>query len=296
MKLLPFIYFTPKERKGIYVFLITLSLLILIGKYWPHTPIYDTLDFSKYYVDTSTYSYSKSENYYVSFQKDKPKKKNFPFDPNTVSYDSLILLGFSSFGAKNLKNYISKGGRIYDEKKFKEIYGIDTLRITQLNSFISYPSRPVKISEQINNVITPDTTITQVSKIIVDINNADLSLLIKLPHIGKYRADKIIEVRENLGGFLHIEQLVELKIIPDTLLDEIAQYIIMDDTNIQKININTASYKDFVSHPYIDKNTAEAIIKYRKQHGDFQSIDHLSRIHKLKASTATKILPYLTVQ
>ena len=90
--------------------------------------------------------------------------------------------------------------------------------------------------------------------------------------------------------------MTELKIIADSLYLPIQDFLTVDATNIDKININTADYKTFVTNPYFTKDIANAIIKYRKQHGDFASVAHISRIKSLKESDGLKILPYLKVE
>ncbi|MBK7699647.1 MAG: hypothetical protein IPJ39_13385 [Saprospiraceae bacterium] len=83
---------------------------------------------------------------------------------------------------------------------------------------------------------------------------------------------KDIVLSKRLGGFLRKEQLTELKIIADSLYLPIRDFLTVDATNIDKININSADYKTFVTNPYFTKDIANAIIKYRKNNMEILQI------------------------
>ena len=57
----------------------------------------------------------------------------------------------------------------------------------------------------------------------------------KLPKIGGFRARKIIEYRDKLGGFYEIAQLLQVYSIDSTLISEIGKYITIDTSAIKKI-------------------------------------------------------------
>ena len=70
----------------------------------------------------------------------KPKSQNrwhpFPFNPNTISKDSLVLLGFSPKQAQTILNYRSKGGTFRKVEAFKKLYVVDSLCYKHLKGFI----------------------------------------------------------------------------------------------------------------------------------------------------------------
>lgn len=59
----------------------------------------------------------------------------------------------------------------------------------------------------------------------LDINSASADELCDLPGIGETLASRIIEYREEIGGFTDISQLTEVKGIGDSLLENISEYI-----------------------------------------------------------------------
>ena len=87
----------------------------------------------------------------IFFMKDHlPKKtfQKFAFDPNNISKDSLMLLGFSAFGSTSLTNFRSKGGKIKDIQKLKSIFGIDTNLVNQLEPFLSFEHAKTAFKEE----------------------------------------------------------------------------------------------------------------------------------------------------
>ncbi|MEZ4904303.1 MAG: helix-hairpin-helix domain-containing protein [Spirosomataceae bacterium] len=60
-----------------------------------------------------------------------------------------------------------------------------------------------------------------------------------------------------------------------------------------KISINTASPEEFDQHPYLSKRQAEIIVRYREQHGAYNSAQDLLNIKILDEKLVNKIAPYL---
>ena len=297
-----FFSFTHQERRGIFVFLGFSFFAILFTEWWTDYQNHPPGDTSKFYISDDSLHFSEDQFSDEDAQRDlwddsknvKPvRKERFSFDPNQISSDSLRLLGFSAFAAKNLINYRNKGGKIKDLQKFKAIYGIDTSLVVSLSELITFNSVDQKGS---NDPVNPEVYIVQTEKepLKVELNSADSIQLDAIKGIGPYTVKKILQNRKNLGGFLYKEQLIELKIISDSLFQLISPILEVNPAQINKINLNTADFKTFIIHPYFTAETINAIIKYRKQHGEFKEAKHISRIKSLKEETGNKILPYLT--
>jgi competence protein ComEA len=63
-----------------------------------------------------------------------------------------------------------------------------------------------------------------------------------------------------------------------------------------KININTATLKQFTLLEGIGKKTAESIVDYRTKNGNFKSADGLSKIKGIGKQTLKKNNSYLTIK
>jgi competence protein ComEA len=299
-----FFTFTKQERRGIIAFLILSSVTISAFKFWPYTKPQPPQIIKDYYFDTLNTEENETNNANdisdlwddTGDKSGSVKRLKYNFNPNDISYDSLLLLGFNKYGAKSLVNYVSKGGIIYTREKFKEIYGIDPKLVDELDDFITYPT---KYTTQYTNSNDPEMPkIKGSDKVIrvIELNRADSMELVGIKGIGPFTAFKIIQMRKRTGGFLSSDQLTELNVMHDTIFQSIKNQITVDPDLIKKININTADYKTFVQHPYISGATANALLMYKKQHGPFTDAKHISRIRSLKEETGLKILPYLGVK
>ena len=128
----------------------------------------------------------------------------------------------------------------------------------------------------------------------IDINKADTTVFIALPGIGSKLANRIVTYREKLHGFYSVQQVAEVFGLADSAFQKIKPWLIIKDTLITKININTAGTEDLKT-PYISYNLANAIYEYRMQHGSFTSLTDLKKIMLVNDALFNKILPYLTI-
>ena len=65
------------------------------------------------------------------------------------------------------------------------------------------------------------------------------------------------------------------------------------NTELRKININTASVDEMKSHPYLRYALANAIVQYRTQHGNFTAITDLKKIMLISEEVYNRVSPYL---
>lgn len=70
----------------------------------------------------------------------KQSAQLFPFNPNTVSLDSLTLLGFSVKQAQTILRYREKGGRFRRKEDFAKIYTVSPEMYERLAPFITIPA------------------------------------------------------------------------------------------------------------------------------------------------------------
>lgn len=73
--------------------------------------------------------------------------------------------------------------------------------------------------------VDPGNTSTQNQGITIDINTATVEQLTYLPGIGNNLAEKIIDYREQVGGFQHIEDIMNVDGIGANTFNEISKYL-----------------------------------------------------------------------
>jgi DNA uptake protein and related DNA-binding proteins len=127
---------------------------------------------------------------------------------------------------------------------------------------------------------------------LIELNQADSAKLDQLPGIGPVFASRIIKYRTILGGYYSIDQLYEVYGMKPETVDKIKQYIMVDTLKIQRIDLNTASFRQINAHPYISYDQTKVICKYR----DKNKILFMSQLESLQIFTSTdiqKLRPYL---
>ena len=128
---------------------------------------------------------------------------------------------------------------------------------------------------------------------IIELNSADTLDLQALSGVGPAYAKWICDYRDKLGGFARIEQLKEVYKMTSELYQKLIPQVALDATTIRKIDINTASFKEILRHPYLDYYLTKKIIEHRTTEGLFKTLDDLKAIYLLDDITFEKVKPYL---
>lgn len=217
----------------------------------------------------------------------------FTFDPNTSTKEEFIRLGFSNHLATRIDNYRSKKGRFLIKSDLLKIYGMDSGLYKRVFAFIDLPEeRETKKSAL---AATSETTVS-LPKEKFDINQADTTQLISIYGIGSKLSQRIIKYKNQLGGFMSMNQLSEVYGLDTAVINELnRKAYVTSGYQPKKININSASEKELSTHPYIKYSLAKAITTYRFQHGNFNSVEDLKKIALVDETFFNKIKPYLTL-
>ena len=241
---------------------------------------YETI---KDYIVIEKSSYSSNRQYnrdYSCSDEVRKEPQLFDFDPNTATKDELERLGFKPWQAENILKYRNKGGRFKQPSDITKMHGID-------NDFAEKLMPYIKIESQSQ---------TASYDILVNINTATAVDFQKLKGIGEAYSKRIVAYREKLGGFISVEQLREVYGMTDELYNSISYNLEIGNEPIRTININTADFKTLVSHPYIDKNIASAIINYRDFAKTIKSTDELVKQKAISKSEYDKFAKYISVE
>jgi competence ComEA-like helix-hairpin-helix protein len=130
--------------------------------------------------------------------------------------------------------------------------------------------------------------------VIIELNTADTSKLTQLNGIGLSFAKRIISYRDRLGGFIRKEQLKEVFGLDSEKYAGLQVQVSVDASRIRKININMVTFDGLSHFPYFTYKQANAVIQFRGQHGEYDSLDDLKNIVIMDDATLQKIKPYIT--
>jgi DNA uptake protein ComE-like DNA-binding protein len=135
-------------------------------------------------------------------------------------------------------------------------------------------------------------TVQRVEKLqpgsVVDINTADTSELKRIPGVASYRARKIVEYRQRLGGYVSAEQVMEAC---SDMPDEVVEWVTVSEAKPHRLDVNNLSVRQLMRHPYVSFYQARSIVEYRRKHGPLTSIDNLSLL--ISADSLELLRPYL---
>jgi DNA uptake protein ComE-like DNA-binding protein len=199
------------------------------------------------------------------YEKAEKTRELFSFDPNSASNNEFERLGLNNRQINTINNYLNSGGKFYQKQDFKKIYTISEEEYLVLEPYIEIEKsiQLPEVSKESNADNNLESISEPISLPIVELNSAKQYHLTQLKGIGDVYASRILKYRDLLGGFYKTDQLLEVYGLNDSILQLINPQLDIDSTKINSIDINSATYKDFVRHPYIDSYLTKAIINYR---------------------------------
>ena len=297
--------FTRKERTGILVLVTLILLVTCLPDFFsasfqrPDKAVTKALQAELLRLSgkidsvASTKTGNEDDRYLPHY--DSPADKRpialFEFDPNTLSAEGWRKLGVRERTVQTIRKYISRGGKFRKPDDLKKIYGLSQRDAKRLMPYVR-----IKPAEPVKNYLRAKKEYKKPRPRIIDINTADTTALIALPGIGSKLARRIIAFREKLGGFHSIDQVKETYGITDSTLDKIRPLLQCGPGVIRTIDINTADINALSQHPYIGRNLANAIVRFRDQHGPYVSIEDLQKIVLVTPEIFGKIVHYLAVK
>lgn len=311
-----YLTFSKKERYAVLLLLSIFAIVTALPYLIPSPPVQpDTAkqrqliqDFQKLAdtpVDSNDDESSDVVRYPLGTAEQQVVRMHY-FDPNIISADEWQELGVNAGVARTIKKYISKGGRFRKPEDLLKIYTLDKKIARQLIPYVRIGSDEQNRSPlpYVNRQPPETTTISAEQPAVydrkkyreVDINSADTTAFKSFPGIGSRLAIRIINYREALGGFVSIDQLREVRYLPDSTFRKIRPFLRAERVNTRKMNLNAASTEELSRHPYLEWGIARAIVRYREQRGAYKDINEITGIHTMSNELFEKIRPYLTIE
>lgn len=238
--------------------------------------------------------------------------KLFYFDPNTADSTQLLQLGLRPWQVRNIYKYRARGGVYQCKEDFAYVYGLTVKDYKRLEPYIRIGADylPASSLAEVRNrkrryernsryasdngenapnverkAYTPKIRIGEH----IEVNSADTTELMKIPGIGSYYSRQIVRYRNQLGGFVSKEQLLEIEDFPE----EAIKYISIDESNIRRLRINQLTLSQLKRHPYLNYYQARAISDYRRLRGNIRSISELKLMKEFSSHDIERISPYI---
>ncbi len=289
-----FFGFNKQQRNGLLVLCVISFSLLLIRIIYPYfiTPgniVVKNLPLVERKLDSA---YENSQKQFSNnYSEDKKEYNLFVFDPNTVSLDQLLQLGFKEKTAKTFLKFRDKGFVFKEKKDLQKVYGISDNFFAQLEPYILIENKKVsenKDQPKEETAISAAAKNTEKEKI--ELNSADSLTLIELNGIGPAFAKRILKYRSILGGYTNIQQLKEVYGFNDELYEKVKNVFKIDASLVKKIDLNKDEFKTINKHPYLSYELTKTIFDWRRKSAiTAQSLKDIIN----DESVYNKLLPYL---
>ncbi|HEY0245384.1 MAG TPA: helix-hairpin-helix domain-containing protein [Mucilaginibacter sp.] len=276
---------TKKEWNGMVVLIIIIALVLAAPYVYQQFRKDNTINLKEFDKALALLNQAKNagsayENT-INLSDDKlPHPAMFVFNPNNLPNEQWKQLGLSEHQISILKYFEAKGGHFYKKEDVQKIYSITPADYKRLEPYINIPG-----GDYTSNKAAPG--------VMIEINGADSAKLTQIRGIGPAFAVRIIEYRNRLGGFLNKDQLKEVYGIDTVKFAQIKNEISINPIHITKIKINDVDFEGLRKFPYFTNKQTNAVIQYRRQHGDYRSIADMKNIVLLDENILRKIEPYI---
>ena len=246
--------FSEKERKGIIVLGVILTLSIVFALLVPH----------------------KNDLVRKTKPLASPTLHLFKFDPNTIDSANAIHLGIPLKQVKTLMHYREKGGRFYKKEDLLKLYGLDPLIAHQLIPFIELTSSESKWGSNPyrdkGNNFKSNYSYSYKYKMnngsaswTIDINEADASEWNDKTKLPMNIVHQIINYKNHLGGFTHPLQLKKVYGLADTTFQNLRPHLLVQKNFKPLLNSSNMNFSQWKSLGIFEDQQIFEILKLRKQ-------------------------------
>lgn len=300
-------WYSKRQRNGI-LFLITLivgiqAFFIFLDFYPKKNVNIDTPEFIAFQQQIDSLRHLELE---------KRTLKVYPFNPNYISDFKGAQLGMSIAEIDRLLQFRKTGKFVNSAKEFQQITKVSDSLFYQISPYFKFPDWVMKrhqksIKKRTSKSIQSFISIQKESQkklnknektvSTTDLNLATVSDFEIAGLISKKSAERIVKYRTKLQGFSVKEQLYEVWNLDKEVVNQLLNtFKIIKKPVIQKLNINTATFKQVLKIPYIDYNLCKQIFEYRDQVAELQSLEEIKNINNFPLKKYRRIALYLFVE
>lgn len=204
-----------------------------------------------------------------------------PFNPNYLTDYKGYRIGLSVAQLDLFFAYRQKGNYINSLADFQAVTKVSDSLLLSLTPYFQFPrylrQKKVKVPEPRKNL-----------------NQADSISLIAVRGIGPFKAQRILNYKQEIRGFSTMHQLREIKVLSKDNLEELNKrfFVMLRDT-LSKISLNDSDFKSLLEVPYLDYISVIRIIEYRRNNGGFQNLRDLMKFEEIDSIRFERIALYL---
>lgn len=220
----------------------------------------------------------------------------FIFDPNTVTYDELLMLGFDKRTAVGIVKYRTAGKVFGIAEEFALCYGVSDEMFARVRPYIKigsrYATKPTKRSER----LTDSTKLVRKSRFSprpfepFKIDTVGVNYL-RLIGFSTRQAELLIEYRNRGKGIFSMNELRDCYAVSEEMADSLQHFVILSVRNPHEglVEINSADSATLRKVRGIGAKTVIAVMQYRKFLGGFYKKEQIAELKCVTAENFAKI-------
>lgn len=300
------IHFSKRARRGIIVLLI-IFVIVAVSPRLYHNYFYKP---PEYEIQVRPLEKYNKEQNIAQTKGEKNSRYTQPsdlFNPNEFSLEQWMNVGLSEKQASSILKYLASGAVLKVKSDLKKLYVVDDELYEVLKPKVDLPDSIIIESKEDFSVDKESYNQSREKEVVADkemtkevkpisVNVASEAELETIPGIGPYYAKEIVKLRNAFGGFISHDQLLGVYTMNEEKLGELKPFLIIDEDQIVKLNINTASEKELRTHPWISYDIAKSIVYFREKHRPYRRIDEILLSPFIDSEKFNTIKPYLKVE
>lgn len=272
-------YFDSREIRGLMLFI---PLMLLIGVGW-------------YVVEVRRMDHRVESLQEAERPMAEDSLRLFFFDPNTISYDSLKLLGFSKTQARQLLHYRAAGKVYRMAEDLDGIYGMTDSLFQRVRPYVrigsQYAFHPHSGREWSDFPTAPRRRFHPPTAVI-PIDSLTVEQLRAMGFSIRW-SEAFVDCHRR-RGIRSAEEMRELNFIGDSITDLLAPWLLFPapqaDPFDEPVELNRADSATLRTVYGIGEKTVMEIIRYRTRLGGFCRVEQLSEVKGVTEANYEKIL------
>jgi DNA uptake protein ComE-like DNA-binding protein len=285
-------WYNKRQRNGI-LFLVSILLLLQIILFF--------IDFST----DENQQIDKEEFYAVQGKIDSLKRINndsiaqriYRFNPNFLTDFRAYQMGMSEQEIDRLLTFRKKNKYVNSPRAFQQVTGVSDSLLRMMSPLFKFPEWTQKNKHNQSSKKALDQTQTSLPEKIEDLNHVTAKELSRINGVSDKLAKRIVAYRNKLQGFYEDDQLFEVYYLNKEIGDQILKsFQVIEKPLIQKIDINSASFKEILKTPYIDYKLTQRICNYRDENIQINDLEELKKIDSFPIEKFDRIALYLSAQ
>ena len=228
----------------------------------------------------------------VQNRKETERPKIYPFNPNYIADFKGFMLGMSSKEIDRLLAFRKEGNFVSSPEEFQRVTGVSDSLMRVISPHFRFAD-----FKRMHPGADPSRAEAKRMAKKQDLNLAGPEAFKEIEGVGEVLSKRIVSYRKYLGGFSLEQQIYEVYNLPPGTAQKILErFEIRKRPQIQRININQASFKEILALPYIDYELTKRIVNFRDEEKVITDLSELKKIDSFPLDKFDRIALYLLAE